>query len=121
MTKARGQLRAAHIGALIVIGGNGSLAGARALTAGDSPCQIIGLPASIDSDIGHTDLCIGVDTAVNTIVEACDQSPIPPAPIGARSCWRSWVGIADSSQCAQGSPLGRTRLLFGEDRMLEDG
>lgn len=57
---------------LIVIGGNGSLAGAH-LLAKDEPCRIVGLPASIDNDIGHTAMAIGVDTAVNTIVEACDR------------------------------------------------
>jgi 6-phosphofructokinase 1 len=62
---------------LVVIGGNGSLAGAFALTdpaeAGANPVKAIGLPASIDNDIGLTGLAIGVDTAMNTIVEACDK------------------------------------------------
>ncbi len=57
---------------LIVIGGNGSLTGAHVL-AQRKPCTIVGLPASIDNDIGHCRLAIGVDTAVNTIVEACDR------------------------------------------------
>jgi 6-phosphofructokinase 1 len=57
---------------LIVIGGNGSLAGAH-LLANRHPCQIVGLPASIDNDVGCCGLAIGVDTAVNTIVEACDR------------------------------------------------
>ncbi len=57
---------------LVVIGGNGSLAGAHAL-ASHAPCRVVGLPASIDNDIGFTRLSIGVDTAVNTIVEACDR------------------------------------------------
>lgn len=69
---ARLQVAALGLDALVVIGGNGSLAGAHAL-AGGRPCQIVGLPGSIDNDIGHTRLCIGVDTAVNTIVEACDR------------------------------------------------
>jgi len=34
---------------------------------------VVGIPASIDNDIGHTRLAIGVDTAMNTIVEACDK------------------------------------------------
>ena len=34
---------------------------------------IIGVPASIDNDIGLTSMSIGVDTAMNTIVEACDN------------------------------------------------
>ena len=35
--------------------------------------RVIGIPASIDNDIGCTSLAIGVDTALNTIVEACDK------------------------------------------------
>jgi 6-phosphofructokinase 1 len=34
---------------------------------------VVGIPASIDNDVGHCGLAIGVDTAVNTIVEACDR------------------------------------------------
>lgn len=66
---------AAHLAGfdgLVVIGGNGSLSGALALAmAQDVP--VAGLPASIDNDIGCTALAIGVDTALNTIVEACDR------------------------------------------------
>jgi len=66
--------RVAELGldALVVIGGNGSLTGAHVLGQG-KPCQIVSLPASIDNDIGHSGMAIGVDTAVNTIVEACDR------------------------------------------------
>jgi 6-phosphofructokinase 1 len=70
--RARARIQSLGLGALVVIGGNGSLTGAHAL-AGDRPCTIVGLPASIDNDIGHCGLAIGVDTAVNTIVEACDR------------------------------------------------
>src|SRR5438874_2701980 len=35
--------------------------------------KVVGIPASIDNDIGLTGLAIGVDTAMNTIVEACDK------------------------------------------------
>jgi 6-phosphofructokinase 1 len=57
---------------LVVIGGNGSLRGAR--TLGDEhDIPVIGVPASIDNDIGCTSLAIGVDTALNTIVEACSK------------------------------------------------
>ena len=37
------------------------------------PLKIVGIPASIDNDLGLTGLSIGVDTAMNTIVEACDK------------------------------------------------
>lgn len=57
---------------LIVIGGNGSLRGAQIL-AEEQGVKVIGVPASIDNDIGCTSLAIGVDTALNTIVEACDK------------------------------------------------
>lgn len=57
---------------LIVIGGNGSLAGAEALAA-ESTVPVVGIPASIDHDVGCTGTSIGVDTALNTIVSACDR------------------------------------------------
>ncbi|MEM7446990.1 MAG: 6-phosphofructokinase [Myxococcota bacterium] len=69
---AREQLELNEIDGLVVIGGNGSLAGAHALAA-VSKTRIVGIPASIDNDIGHTRTAVGVDTAVNTIVEACDR------------------------------------------------
>ncbi len=75
--KARDVLTDAGVDGLIVIGGNGSLTGALHLSnpaeAGDWPVRVIGIPASIDNDIALTSLSIGVDTAMNTIVEACDK------------------------------------------------
>ena len=41
--------------------------------AGDWPVRVLVIPASIDNDIALTSLSIGVDTAMNTIVEACDK------------------------------------------------
>ena len=66
------QIQELGVDALVVIGGNGSLTGAH-LLAESGVCRVVGLPASIDNDIGHCGLSIGVDTAVNTIVEACDR------------------------------------------------
>ncbi|MFN9808233.1 MAG: 6-phosphofructokinase [Deltaproteobacteria bacterium] len=60
------------VASLVVIGGNGSLTGAHALSS-EHGVRYIGIPASIDNDIGCTSTCIGVDTALNTIVEACDR------------------------------------------------
>jgi 6-phosphofructokinase 1 len=60
------------VGGLVVIGGNGSLAGAHAL-ATEHPVAVVGIPASIDNDLGATSTAIGVDTALNTILEACDR------------------------------------------------
>jgi 6-phosphofructokinase 1 len=71
--QARRTIRSQGLDGLVVIGGNGSLTGAHALATDDPPCRIVGIAASIDNDVGHSGLAIGVDTAVNTIVEACDR------------------------------------------------
>lgn len=68
---------AAHdLRGVLVIGGNGSLTGARTLADVETSAGRLvvgGVPASIDNDLGCTSLSIGVDTAMNTIVEACDR------------------------------------------------
>lgn len=69
---AAANLRAWGSEGLIVIGGNGSIAGAHAL-ASECEIPVVAIPASIDNDIGLTRESIGVDTALNTIVEACDR------------------------------------------------
>lgn len=74
--KAKAILRDAGIAALLVVGGNGSLTGASLLEGCETargPLRVAGLPASIDNDLGGTSMAIGVDTAMNTIVEACDR------------------------------------------------
>lgn len=65
-------MRAQGIDALVVIGGDGSLSGAR-LFAEEYDIPIVGLPGTIDNDLGGTDSTIGYDTALNTIVEAVDK------------------------------------------------
>ena len=70
--EAAERLRAQGVQALLVIGGNGSLSGADRL-AEEQGVRVIGLPASIDHDLACTGAAIGVDTALNTIVEACDR------------------------------------------------
>ncbi len=66
------QLKKHETGGLIVIGGNGSLTGAH-LLATEFGVKVIGIPGSIDNDIGCTATALGVDSALNTIVEACDR------------------------------------------------
>lgn len=56
---------------LIVIGGDGTLRGAQALDEEGIPT--IAIPATIDNDMYGTDMTIGVDTALNTVVEALDR------------------------------------------------
>ncbi|MBL9113316.1 MAG: 6-phosphofructokinase [Myxococcales bacterium] len=74
--RAREVLAKSGFSALLVVGGNGSLTGAKTLEGvetGRGPLRVAGLPASIDNDLGGTSMAIGVDTAMNTIVEACDR------------------------------------------------
>ncbi len=66
------QLQKAQVEGLVVIGGNGSLTGAH-LLGSEFGVRAIGIPGSIDNDIGCTATALGVDTALNTIVEACDR------------------------------------------------
>jgi len=60
------------IDALVVIGGNGSLAGGGALYY-DWKIPVVNIPASIDNDLPYNDYTIGFDTAVNTALEAIDK------------------------------------------------
>jgi len=86
--RARETVAQHRIRGLLVIGGNGSLTGARTLAdidvgmsaeggeggEGSTRKLIIGgVPVSIDNDLACTSMSIGVDTAMNTIVEACDR------------------------------------------------
>lgn len=65
------QINNAEIDALVILGGDGSLTGGHLLNQQGIP--VVGIPASIDNDIYGTDMCIGVDTALNTIVDAIDK------------------------------------------------
>ncbi|MBD5236438.1 MAG: 6-phosphofructokinase [Bacteroidales bacterium] len=60
------------IDALVVIGGDGSLTGAR-IFANEFNIPIIGLPGTIDNDLYGTDTTIGYDTALNTIMDCVDK------------------------------------------------
>jgi 6-phosphofructokinase 1 len=65
-------LRCRDIDNLIVIGGDGSFRGA--LTLHDEfGINVIGIPGTIDNDLGYTDLTLGFDTAVNTVLSAINN------------------------------------------------
>ncbi len=59
------------IDGLVVIGGDGSFAGAQKLAA--LGINTVGVPGTIDLDIACTEYTIGFDTAVNTAMEAIDK------------------------------------------------
>ena len=65
------QLNAQGVDALVAIGGDGTMRGAAALERLGFP--VVGIPASIDNDVFGTDMSVGVDTALNTILDAIDK------------------------------------------------
>jgi len=60
------------IDALVVIGGDGTFTGANVFSQ-EYDFPILGLPGTIDNDLAGTDLTIGYDTAINTVVNAVDK------------------------------------------------
>ena len=71
--KAYQNLKEAKIDAVVVIGGDGSLTGARVFCDEYYDISFVGIPGTIDNDIYGTDYTIGFDTALNTVVEAVDK------------------------------------------------
>lgn len=69
--RALTNLRETGIDALVVIGGDGTYRGAKALTEMGFP--VVGLPGTIDNDLACTDYTIGFHTALETIVDAIDK------------------------------------------------
>lgn len=71
-TIAAKTLKEHGIDALVAIGGEGTYRGLE-LLAEEHGTRVIGMPGTIDNDIGGTDYTIGFDTALNTAVEAIDR------------------------------------------------
>ncbi len=69
---AYNNMKEAGIDALVVIGGDGSLKGAGEF-ASEFNIPIVGLPGTIDNDLYGTDVTIGYDTALNTIMQSVDK------------------------------------------------
>lgn len=117
--RARQAIKELGLEGLVVIGGNGSLTGAHVLAA-TTPCRVVGLPASIDNDVGHAGLAIGVDTAVNTIVEACDRISDT-----ARAHRRAFIVEVMGRNCGflamrAGIAAEADAILYGEETHSED-
>src|SRR5262249_54579271 len=71
LEKALQLLQQHNVEALVVIGGEGSFKGACTLHQRGYP--VVGVPASIDNDVGGTAVSIGVDTAINTALDSIDK------------------------------------------------
>ena len=95
------------IDSLVVIGGDGSLTGAR-IFADEFNMPIVGLPGTIDNDLYGTDITIGYDTALNTIMElsafwnnhvmARVEPPLVEKPDAVLESLRRYFGPADKSE-----------------------
>jgi len=71
LKKAMTMAKVFGIDAIVVIGGDGSFRGARDLSK--YGMNVVGVPGTIDNDIGCTDYTIGYDTALNTVQDAIDK------------------------------------------------
>ena len=103
--QAVGVCKELGIDGLVIIGGDGSFMGARALSLKGIPC--IGIPGTIDNDIACTDYTIGFDTALNTAVEAIDRCSVvevmghgaghlalyASVACGGTACWVNEIGF----------------------------
>lgn len=69
MAKAAANIKEMKIESLVVIGGEGSLTGAKILSERHG-VNVMGLPGTIDNDLPYTDYTIGFDTAINTVLDA---------------------------------------------------
>ncbi len=69
--KAKEMANVFNLSVVVVIGGDGSFRGAKALS--DAGVDVICIPGTIDNDIGCTEYTIGFDTAMNTAMEAIDK------------------------------------------------
>lgn len=69
--KGANLLKEKDIEALIIIGGDGSMRGG--LELAKFGIKVIGIPGTIDNDLGYTDFTIGFDTAVSTVLDAINK------------------------------------------------
>jgi len=72
LERIRENLAAAGVDGLVAIGGEDTLGVATALAA-DGPAVVVGVPKTIDNDLGATDYTFGFDTAVSIATEAIDR------------------------------------------------
>lgn len=122
--KAAAILKKYGIQGLVVIGGDGSFAGAQKLS--NLGINTIGIPGTIDLDISCTEYTIGFDTAVNTAMEAIDK--IRDTSTSHERCsiievmgrdagyLAMWCGIANGAECI----LMPEEHGYDEQKIIED-
>ncbi len=70
--KAANVLKVFGVEGLVILGGDGSFMGAKALSD-EHGIKTVGIPCTIDNDIAYTDFTIGFDTAINTVVDVINK------------------------------------------------
>ena len=116
--KAAGILKKYGIQGLVVIGGDGSFAGAQKLS--QYGINVIGVPGTIDLDIACTEYTIGFDTAANTAMEAIDK--IRDTSSSHERCSIVEVMGRDAGYLALwcGIANGAERILLPEDHKFDE-
>lgn len=116
--KAAGILKKYGIQGLVVIGGDGSFAGAQKLS--QYGINVIGVPGTIDLDIACTEYTIGFDTAANTAMEAIDK--IRDTSTSHERCSIVEVMGRDAGYLALwcGIANGAERILLPEDHKFDE-
>lgn len=102
--KALSTCKLLGLDAIVAIGGDGTFRGALALSrqaaaSGYGSLQVVGIPATIDNDIGCSHYTIGFDTACNTAVECTTSCGTPCSPTNAAPWWRSWAATPAIWRC----------------------
>ena len=70
--KAYNNCKMLGLDGIVAIGGDGTFAGCLAFS-GEYPISVVGIPGTIDNDIGCSRYSLGYDTAANTAIEAIDK------------------------------------------------
>ena len=97
---------------LIAIGGEDTLGVAAKLH--EAGIHVVGVPKTIDNDLGATDYTFGFDTAVNITMGSIDRLHRPPRATSARSSSRSWAGTPGWIALHSGLAGGANVILIPE-------
>jgi 6-phosphofructokinase 1 len=125
-------LKTLNITGLVVIGGDGSLTGAQGLfmflqnsrwaspELRDMELSVVAIPGSIDNDIPFTDMSIGVDTTLNTIIECIDKLRDTATSHGRVSIVEVMGRLRGYLAVMSGLATGADRVFIREERISQN-
>jgi 6-phosphofructokinase 1 len=125
-------LKARSITGLVVIGGDGSLTGAHELfmflqnsrwaspELRDMELSMVSIPGSIDNDIPFTDMSVGVDTTLNTIIECIDKLRDTATSHGRVSIVEVMGRLRGYLAVMSGLATGADRMFIREERISQN-